>query len=69
MENNDLIQYNYLYDICMDKISKLLHDNLMNEEFQNRTFLPKEYEIDNLPIKNINCVNDKFQLLKLKDDE
>jgi hypothetical protein len=34
---------------------------------QTGTFIPKI--INNLPIKNVDCVNDKFQLLNLNNDK
>ncbi len=39
-----LQKYVYLYDLMYDKIVKLLKENYENEEFQNQTFLPKEFK-------------------------
>lgn len=33
------------YNICLERTNKMLEEQYKSEEFQNKTFLPKEYDI------------------------
>lgn len=42
-----LKEHQQYYNYCLDKANKLLEEHYQSEEFQNRTFLPKDRKHDN----------------------